>query len=415
MSTMVTAGPPAPPGHDTPRLLRLPGGSTVGTPSRPGRLSPGAGQVPDDAPSAAPGVADDQSAPSAFARLTAHATFRVPDVADTDGPRGTVSWHDPDPEAGLRLGEGLTPFDRAVKRWREGVSRDRARTKFRMVKRHLLGDMRTPVDTTDLRAYPWHQITVEDAEDFHRAIYRYYGPQSTRNDYVCTLRVLVTQCYQAGLISALRREELLEVLYTITPGRSTRRHRITDAEFDALLDVCLTTGTKFVRARNSAAIALFRTTGLRVSELVNIDLTGWDRREDVIHLPATKNNDPHVLFVHPATKVLLIEWLAVRGTDDGKLFRSSRGPADRAMATEAIRYMLKSRCKRAGIPEFGTHDFRRTFATEMLRQYDAALVSKLLNHRKLSSTLIYDMTTDDEMRNAVGSIDLTSRRIGGAA
>ncbi|SEC95768.1 Phage integrase family protein [Nocardioides exalbidus] len=406
MSTMVNAGPPAPPGHQTPRLRPLPGGQPTGHHSP----TPSPLDVPDGT---TPPRGDAKSSP--FDRLTAAASFRVPTPEDGPDRDGNRSWHDPDPGAGSHLGEGRTPYDRALNRWADGVSRSRARTRFRMAKRLLVADMDTPVEAQDLRAFPWHQLSVEDAQDFHRAVYRRYDKQSSRNDIVCPLRAIVVQCYATGLISALRREELLEALNTLAPGRSTRRHRITDDEFDALMEVCLTTGTAFARARNSAIIALFRTTGLRVSELTRIDLCDWDRREDTIHLRMTKNADPHTLFLHPGTKALLVDWLAVRGTKPGKLFCSMHGPIDRAMTPSSVRYMLANRCDVAGIPHFGTHDFRRTFATEMLRQYDAALVSKLLNHRKLSSTLIYDMSTDDEMRHAVASIALGPFHEGGAA
>jgi integrase len=207
----------------------------------------------------------------------------------------------------------------------------------------------------------------------------------------------------------------METLYTMAPGRSTRRHRIAADEFDALMGACLTTGSPFARARNSAIVALFRTTGLRVSELVRLDLADWDRREDTLALRDTKNGDPHTVFLHPGTKALLLDWLEVGGDAPGKLFRGVRAPRDVALRPTSVRSMLASRCGAAGIEPFGTHDFRRTFATEMLRRYDAALVSKLLNHRKLSSVLIYDMSTDDEMRHAVGSIDLPASGIGGPA
>ena len=51
-------------------------------------------------------------------------------------------------------------------------------------------------------------------------------------------------------------------------------------------------------------------------------------------------------------------------------------------------------------------DFRRTFATELLRSHDVALVGKLLNHKKTASTMTYDMVNEEEQRDAVGRIDL---------
>lgn len=400
MNSMVNAGPPASPGPTGPRPL------PQHAPSRPGNCPP-------VAESAAPRPRLDDGSP--FARLTAAATFRAPVTDNAGEPGGRDGWHDPDPTAGHALGAGRTPVDRALRRWREGKSRYNAGSRFRMVVRILNGDDGTPADLESLRAYPWHQLTVETAQDFHRAVQRRYSNQGSRNDTMVVVRAVLDECYAVRLIDARRREHLLDELYTVAPGRSTRRHRISEEEFEKLLGACLHTGSEFARARNSAIVALFRTTGLRVGELVGLDFADWDRREDTLLLRETKNGDSHILFLHEATKALLLAWLEVRGEGPGRLFHGVHNPVDVALTPESVRLMVSSRCTAAGIEKFGTHDFRRTFATEMLRRYDAALVSKLLNHRKLASTLTYDMSTDDEMRNAVGSINLTARRVGGAA
>jgi hypothetical protein len=79
---------------------------------------------------------------------------------------------------------------------------------------------------------------------------------------------------------------------------------------------------------------------------------------------------------------------------------------ERSLHPASVRFMLASRAALAGIPTFGFHDFRRTFATELLRTHDIALVGKLLNHQKLASTLIYDLADEQQQRQAVASIDL---------
>ena len=174
---------------------------------------------------------------SPFARLTAAGAFRVPErPRREDGSGRQRRLARPRPGGRPRPGPGthpLRPRPAPVEGGRPAATAPGR--KFRDDKRLL--DRRTcrrPSGPEDLRAYPWHQLTVEDAQDFHRAVYRRYDNQSTRNDVVCTLRAIVVECYATGLISALRREELLEALYTTAPGRSTRRHRITDDEFDAL-------------------------------------------------------------------------------------------------------------------------------------------------------------------------------------
>lgn len=68
--------------------------------------------------------------------------------------------------------------------------------------------------------------------------------------------------------------------------------------------------------------------------------------------------------------------------------------------------MLSTLAVKAGVKPFGCHDFRRTFATELLRTNDIALVGKLLNHRKPQSTLRYDLADEDAQRSAVAQLNL---------
>lgn len=259
---------------------------------------------------------------------------------------------------------------------------------------------------SEVLAHPWHHLTVEDAAEFRRAVYRRFVPQSTRNDTISAVRRVVTECYRARLISALRRDLLMEELYTVAPGESTRRRRLTGDELADLMAACDRIGDARTTARNTSIVALFRTTGLRISELVAIDLADWDREDASILLRSTKNGRDHRIFLSPATDALLRRWLTHRGEAPGALFTALNRAEHDPLHPFSVRYMLKTRARAAGIAPFGAHDFRRTFATDLLERYDAALVSKLLNHKKLDSTLIYDLRGDTAKRDAVRALDL---------
>lgn len=263
------------------------------------------------------------------------------------------------------------------------------------------------ISPEEVLAFPWHQLTPDDAEEFRQHIYRRFSNQRTRNDNVCVLRAVVVNCYRAGLISPLRRDLIVENLYTSAPGRSTNRRRLSDGEIAALLQACETVGSERARHRNTAIVALMRTTGMRSSEVVALNLADWDRAHGTLLLRNTKNGRPHTVFVHPATNVYLTRWLGTRGITPGALFTAVVGASTHHLSTFSLRYMLKRRGEAAGLRPFGSHDFRRTFATELLRTHDHALVSRLLNHEKLSSTLVYDMVEDDLQRAAVESVRLS--------
>lgn len=253
-------------------------------------------------------------------------------------------------------------------------------------------------------------MDVDAAADYARFIYGRYSTVSTRNDYISVLRQLITACHRAGLISIARRDEVLEELPTVAPGPSARRRRLAMVEIEALLTACVSDPSD-EGCRDAAVIALFATTGLRMCELVDIRICDWDRAEGTIVVRHTKNGHPHTLFVHPSTDAYLRRWLERRGSTNPQeaLFSWPGGPRKGApVCTDTARSWVKKRQIAAGIAPFGTHDFRRTFASILLRTHDLPTVGRLLNHRKPASTLIYDMASDDEQRSAVNTIELTA-------
>jgi integrase len=97
--------------------------------------------------------------------------------------------------------------------------------------------------------------------------------------------------------------------------------------------------------------------------------------------------------------------VATRGNAHGAMFGPLAG-ANRHLHPQYVNQRIQLHAKTAGLRHFASHDFRRTFATELLRTHDAALVGKLLNHKKLTSTMVYDLASEDEQRAAVASIQL---------
>lgn len=251
---------------------------------------------------------------------------------------------------------------------------------------------------------------MEAAEAYGRRVYADFAVQSTRNDNVSVLRRVIPQCAKTGLISPLRRDLLLEALYTITPGPSAKRRRLHVEEVGALLEACESTGSRRAAARNSAIVVLFWTSGIRTGELLSIDLADWDRSAQTIRLRFTKNRTDHLVYLHPAAVTHLKRWLQHRGDGPGALFTNlHRRDENIPITPMSLRTMLQTRAAIADVEPFGAHDFRRTFITTLLRSHDAALVSKLVNHKKLTSTMIYDLAAEEEQRDAVATIALPAQ------
>lgn len=352
-----------------------------------------------------PGPAGADTGEDQLAKFTRLAAQRRALHSRTE-PGRAQDWADPDPGAVARLVPAQHPVDRAVRRSKAGRTRESFRGRLRLECERLLGAPPRSLTMDDLRAYPWHHLDQQSAADYREAVYATYRHQTTRNDIVCAVRRVVRECYKVGLISALRRDLVLEQLYTVTPGASTKRRRLTQAEIDALMATCQRLGTPAAQARNTAIVALFRTSGMRISELAAITLADWDREAHTITLRDTKNGKPHTIWLHPEVPAYLDHWMRFRGEAAGVLFCPLTGADKRPLHAVTIRYMLATRAKAAGIRPFGSHDFRRTFATELLRTHDVVLVGKLLNHNKPESTLRYDMSEEAEQRSAVAQLQL---------
>lgn len=343
------------------------------------------------------------SAVDAF--LAKAAERRTQRTRDTTRP---AEWNDPDPDALRNLTPDRNPVLRALKRSKEGSSRNTVRGNLRITCGMLQGlKTHTTLTHEDVLAYPWHQLSVDAATDLRVAIYKRYENQGTRNDKVSCLRRVITECFRVELVSALQRDFLLDALFTTAPGPSSRRRRLAQAEIDALLDAAENLGSAAAQARNTAIIAVFRTSGMRVSELIRLWLHDWNRHDGTLRLRDTKNGHARLVYLHPDAVPYLERWLAIRGTHPGALFGSlNTKDRSRPLHRHAVNHMLKTRAAAADIAPFGSHDFRRTFATELLRTHDVALVGKLLNHRKPASTLIYDLADEDIQREAIVGLDL---------
>ena len=101
------------------------------------------------------------------------------------------------------------------------------------------------------------------------------------------------------------------------------------------------------RARDYCILTLFLNCGLRISELVGLNLT--DVREEQLRVLG-KGNKERMLFLNAACRAALDDWLAERSqsaaVDRNALFLTRRHTR---MTTDAVHYMVKQRLKKAGL------------------------------------------------------------------
>ncbi len=172
-----------------------------------------------------------------------------------------------------------------------------------------------------------------------------------------------------------------------------------EAECDRLLSVC---EGKF-EYRDYAILMLFLSCGLRVSELVSLNLT--DVYEDHVRVLG-KGNKERVVFFADGCREALDDYLAVR--DNGKirdedknaLFISS---VNRRITARGVEQMVEKKLLMAGLDasRYSPHKLRHTAATLMLKNgVDTRALQEVLGHSNLNTTQIYTHLDNAQLHEA---------------
>ena len=170
-------------------------------------------------------------------------------------------------------------------------------------------------------------------------------------------------------------------------------------EVISLLDSIATDTMLGVRDR-----AMFETLyggGLRVSELVGIDLTDLDAEQGLI-LVRGKGRRERLCPVGPMAMTWIDRWLAVRRPDQSQekaVFLNHRGTR---LTTRSVGRLLETHLIAHGLdPSSSPHTLRHSFATHLLDGgADLRSVQELLGHRSLTTTQIYTHVTQERLSTA---------------
>ncbi len=150
-------------------------------------------------------------------------------------------------------------------------------------------------------------------------------------------------------------------------------------------------GDEPLAVRDRAMLELTYSSGLRLQELVGLELTDLDLREGLVTVTG-KGNKRRVVPVGRAARAALRRWLALRprlaAADETALFVSRRGTRPAARTVEA-RFARWARL--AGL-EGGLHPhmLRHSFASHLLESSgDLRAVQELLGHADIATTQVY--------------------------
>ena len=169
----------------------------------------------------------------------------------------------------------------------------------------------------------------------------------------------------------------------------------------------------YIGLRNSLILEMLYSTGIRVSELVNIKLKDIDFTNRSIRITGKGNKERIVYFGHIClnliNRYLSISYPKLNINNIDYLLLSKRG---KKINVREIRMIVDDAAQIAGLSmKISPHVLRHTFATHMLNDgADLRSVQELLGHENLSTTQIYTHLTNDKIRNVYLSAHPRARR-----
>lgn len=153
--------------------------------------------------------------------------------------------------------------------------------------------------------------------------------------------------------------------------------------------------------RDYCILTLFLNCGLRISELVGMNLN--DIRADKLRILG-KGNKVRMIYLNDACQDALAQYLAVRrpitGKDQNAVFLSSQ---NERISRSGVHALVKKRLAEAGIDstQYSSHKLRHTAATLMLQNgVDVRAVQEVLGHDHLNTTEIYTHIDNESLRVA---------------
>lgn len=157
------------------------------------------------------------------------------------------------------------------------------------------------------------------------------------------------------------------------------------------------------KVRDYCIITLFLNCGMRLSELVGINIS--DIHGDRLTVTG-KGNKQRTVYLNEACRAAIRQYMEVRPTDSAKdrraLFLSKQKTR---ISNNMVYKMVKKNLERAGLDTnvYSPHKLRHTAATLMYKygSVDVRALQEILGHEHLSTTQIYTHIDEQQLRDAI--------------
>lgn len=194
---------------------------------------------------------------------------------------------------------------------------------------------------------------------------------------------------------------------------------LTAEESVSLLDSIAQDENSRSRKRDFAIVTLFLNCGMRLSELVGIDLTDIDPSLRSLRVFG-KGGKERIIYLNDACRDALSAYFEIRAQEHPKeadanaLFISER---ENRISVKTVQHIVYKYLEKAGLAQKGmsVHKLRHTAATLMYQtgQVDVRVLKDILGHAQLNTTQIYTHLSNRDMEAAMRKNPLASVTLSG--
>ena len=174
-----------------------------------------------------------------------------------------------------------------------------------------------------------------------------------------------------------------------------------------LLQAVLDDPESNTKERDYCILTLFLNCGMRLSELVGINLNDIDRELRSLRVLG-KGNKERVIYLNEACRTVLYDYLEIRlspkyeNVQTKALFLSR---LNKRISVKTVQWMVYKYLDLAGLEakHFSVHKLRHTAATLMYQSgnVDVRVLKDILGHEQLNTTQIYTHVSNEHMKNAM--------------
>ena len=271
-------------------------------------------------------------------------------------------------------------------------------------------------DETDLKVISINDMTIDTIKkitlnDIHAFISyltrEYHSKATTRARKVSTIRIFFKYLTRNAKLLDTNPAQDLE-----TPKLDKRLPKYLSLEDSKkLLDITSNEDNRNCD-RDYAIITLFLNCGMRLSELVGINIQDIDFSECKLNVIG-KGNKERTIYLNKACMKAIANYLEVRPKEgvkhdskfsDKALFLSERKVR---ISNRTVENIVSNQLRAAGLDtkKYSVHKLRHTAATLMYQygQVDIRALQELLGHESIATTEIYTHVSNEQVRNAVES------------